>query len=447
MRRASLTWVAVAILAAACGTPPGAQTPPTTAPDTEQPAPGPARCQEVELPAADPTLYRDTPTYVGNEMPVDAVREWAEQYPDFVEVWIDREHNGWVSAGFTDDVADRQAEIAELFPSDGVVAVHLPWTTESLGELEGRVISELGNEIEILGTSVDPLRGYVNVVVPVLDEASLTAIADRFPGERICVDGLEPEDVVAPGPQLEAGDGWRLLLNEDLVGEVYRVGLAWDEASLDALIEQIPGLSDLDPELDVDFQDEVVAWFGAVHGSSCPNIRLDDVVVDGDSVYALIVDIDNEMACTADAIPQTYLVALERSRLPEAPFYLSLDQEPWSERLVVEADLRQPGSTATSDQVTPAPVEPEPQGSGVIIETGYPWEYTVDLSCGFQAIGEINSFHWATDEQIPDSWLTASADLDTVAVEVLLHEGPEPYLEVAYQGETVVYQPTSETGC
>jgi hypothetical protein len=115
--------------------------------------------------------------------------------------------------------------------------------------------------------------------------------------------------------------------------------------------------------------------------------------------------------------------------------------------LVVEADLRQPGSTATSDQVTPAPVEPEPQGSGVIIETGYPWEYTVDLSCGFQAIGEINSFHWATDEQIPDSWLTASADLDTVAVEVLLHEGPEPYLEVAYQGETVVYQPTSETGC
>jgi hypothetical protein len=89
----------------------------------------------------------------------------------------------------------------------------------------------------------------------------------------------------------------------------------------------------------------------------------------------------------------------------------------------------------------------EPEGSGVIIETGYPWDYTVDLSCGFEAIGEINSFHWATDEPIPDVWLGAAAGSDSVVVEVLLSEGPGPTLEVSYRGETVVYEPTHIAGC
>lgn len=465
MRRASLTWAAVAVLAAACGAPPVGDTPPTTAMTPPgSTAPGTStgssptttsaqtaeilpRCNEVHLPAANPSLYRDTPKYVGNEMPVDAVREWAEQYPDFVEIWIDREHNGWVSAGFTGDVADRQAEIEELFSDDGVVAVHLPWTSGSLVDLERRVIEELGTELEILGTSVDALRGFVSVVIPVLDDASLNAIVDRFPGERICVEGLEPENVVAPGPQPESGDGWRLLLNSDQVGDIYRVGLAWDPQSLEALLAGIPGLSDLDPDLDVDFQDEVVVWFGAVHGSSCPNLRLDDVVVNDDLVHAEIVNTDNALACTDDAIPQTYLVAVERSRLPAAPFYLSVDAMPYWERLMIGADLRQPGSTATPEQVKSAPVETQPEGSGLIMETGFPWEYTVDLTCDFEAIGEINFYHWVADGEIPDVWLTASAGLDTVVVEVLLHEGPEPYLEVTYEGETVVYQPTSESGC
>jgi hypothetical protein len=450
MRRSIPVLIVLAMLVVACGVAPEGGADPTSNKEAPSPTTEPGsmilpRCYESALPAADPSLYRDTPKYVGNEMPVDAVREWASQHPDFVDVWIDRDHNGWVAAGFTGDVSDRQAELEEMFPGEGVVAVHLDWTEPDLADLERRISTGLAGVTELLGTSVDPLRGYVNVVIPVLDDESLAAIADRFPSERICVEGLEPENVVPPGPQPETGEGWRLLYEEDEVGDIYRAGLAWDEESLATLLADIPGLVDVD--LDVDFENEVVIWFGAVHGSSCPNLRLDDVVVKGDSVHAEIVNTDNAMACTDDAIPHTYLVGVERSRLPAPPFVLSLDGGPFGDRVRVDADFRDAASTAAPGQVVAAPVVPEPEGSGVIIEAGYPWGYTVDLTCGFEAIGEINSFHWVTEEPIPDAWLEASAGVEDVVVEVLLDEGPEPSPQVTFEGETVVYQPTDDTGC
>ena len=446
----------LAVALAACGVPPvtgpGSTEPvDTTATTTLDPAGlGEeilSRCHETPLPSADLSFYRDTPKYVGNEMPVDEVRRWATGQPGFVDIWIDRDHYGWVAVGFTVNAAERQAEIQELFPDDGVVAVQLDWTPGELVELEDRVHSELDGVVELLGTSVDELRGYVSITVPVLEDEVLATIAGRFPGERICVDGLEPEDVVPAGPQPQEGDGWRLLIDHDEVGFPYEVGIAWDSESLDTLLDSISGLGDVD--FDVDFETEIVIWFGAVHGSSCPNLRLDDVVVDGDTLYAEVVNTDNAMACTSDAIPHTYLVAVEREVLPAAPFHVALSTEPWVERVVVEADLRQPGSTASPDQVFADPDPPgrEPEGSGVIIETGFPWEYTVDLACGFEAIGEINSFHWVTNEEISETWLDAAAGAKTVVVEVLLQEGPEPTLEVTFQGETVAYQPTNDPGC
>lgn len=450
MSRWTLVWSMIGLTVVACGLPPGGgANPSATEPATTTPPIGfgeiVPRCYEAALPAADSSLYRDSPKYVGNEMPVDAVREWASQHPDFVDVWIDRDHNGWVAAGFTGDVAPRQAEIEEMFPGDGVVAVHIDWSESDLVDLEHRVSAELSGVVELLGTSVDPLRGYVNIVIPVLEDERLEAIRQRFPGERICVEGREPEDVVPPGPQPEAGEGWRLLYEEDEAGDVYRVGIAWDVESLAALTGDIPGLGDID--IDVDFDREIVIWFGAVHGSSCPNLRLDDVVVAGDLVHAVIVNTDNALACTDDAVPHTYLVGVDRSRLPAPLFYVSLDGGTIGDRLRVDADLREGGSTAGPEQVTAAPDTPEPQGSGVIIEPGFPWEYTVDVSCGFEAIGEINSFHWVTAKPIPGMWIEAAESADSVVVEVLLHQGPEPTVEVTFLGESVVYEPGEELAC
>lgn len=443
----------LALVVTACGVgadAPSEPDPTTTAPpDTTQPPTGDVilRCDEVSRPTTDPSLYGDTPKYVGNEMPVEEVRNWASRYPEFVDIWIDREHNGWVTAAFSDNVAERQAEIEEEFPGEGVVAVAVDWTQSDLSDLQQQVGEELDGVVEIWGSWIDPVTGYVGLSIDVLSEENLAAIGERLAGERICVEGLEPEDTVPAGPQPQEGAGWRLLVDEQGVGSPFETGLAWDRGSLADLLDRIGGLADVD--LEVDFENEVVIWFGAVYGSSCPNLRLDDVVVDDDLVHATIVNTDNAFACTDDANSHTYLVAVERSKLPEAPFYVSADADAIVGRLLVEADLREPGSTASPDQVGPDPDPPErePEGSGVIIETGFPWEYTVDLACDFASIGEINSYEWAAAETIPDSWVEAAGDSGTVVVEVLLQEGPEPFLEVTFQGETVTYEPADEAGC
>lgn len=447
MRRLA-TLVVAALTVAGCGvTPPddaGATSDPTSTtavpPSTTTPAPissDPIRCDEAPLVSADPSLYRDDPKYVGNEMPVDAVRTWAGQYPEFVDVWIDREHNGWVTAAFTDHVEERQAEIAIEFPEDGVVAVEVQWTSEDLSDLQNRAHSELGDLVQ--GSWTDPLRGYVGLHIDVLSEENLAVISETFPGERICVEGLDPEDVVAPGPQPLEGDGWRLLVDEKGAGAPYSTGIAWDESSLLALTDDIDGLPTID--FDVDFETEVVVYFGAVYSGSCPNIRLDDVVIDDDTVHPLIVNTDNAFVCTADANPHAYLMALDRQVLPAAPFYVQIYPDLDNDRLYVEADLREPGATAQSGEVGPDPNPPGPQPdrSGTIIETGFPWQYEIDLVCGMEWLGEVNSYDWVASTDLPLSWLDATEGVESVVVEIVLNEGDPPFVEVFFEGESVIY--------
>ena len=100
------------------------------------------RCDEVPLIAADPALYRDTPIYVGNEMPVEEIQAWAAGKPGFESIWIDREHLGWITVAFSRDADARQADLAREFPGVGVVAVHVAWTRAELEALQQRVITD-----------------------------------------------------------------------------------------------------------------------------------------------------------------------------------------------------------------------------------------------------------------------------------------------------------------
>jgi hypothetical protein len=405
------------------------------------------RCDEVPLLTADESSYRDTPKYIGNEMPVEEVRRWASRFPDFVDIWIDREHNGWVTVAFTEDVSDRQADIEAEFPGDGVVAVQIELTEEDLIDLQNEVVEGLQGVVEILGAWTDVVRGHVNVQIPVLSEESLTAIAELFGDEPICVEGLPADQFVDPGPQPETGEGWRLIYEQKHAGFPYMTGLAWDPDSFHTLLEDIEGIDEIDA--DVQFENQVVIWFGAVFGSSCPNIRMDDVIVDGDTIYPLIVDTDNSFACTSDANPHTYLVGLDRSRLPEPPFYVQIYPDLDFDRLRVDADLRVRGSTADPGEVgpDPNPPGPEPERSGAIIEIGYPWQYEIDLACGWEWLGEINSYQWVAATSIPDSWTEATQGLSTVTVEVTLNQGDsDPFVEVAFDGQSVIYEIYARTG-
>lgn len=305
------------------------------------------RCPtEMPLVSAPEAWYREEPVYVENEMPVEEIRAWAAQQPGFEDIWIDREHNGWVSVAFSEGAEARQAELQEQFPGVGVVAVPVDWTEAELVALRDEAFEAMRDAGFEAGGSHGVHTGRVEVWVGELVEERLAPLAP-LAGPRLCVVGVEPEDVVRPSPQPESGEGWRLL-GADRTGDAYRTGVAttdeqylalWREAGLDG-----------DPT-GVDFDAEVVIWFGAVYGSGC-EIRMDDVVFDLDRrvVHGDFVIPGVHQGCNGDANPEAYVVAVSRSVLPEAPFDVQLDADDPplgapEERTTVAEDLRSPGAT------------------------------------------------------------------------------------------------------
>ena len=418
------------------------------------------RCDEVPPISADPELYRDTPIYVGNEMPADQVRAWAARHPGFEEIWIDRDRMGWITVAFSADADVRQAELAEAFPGVGVVAVEVDWSMAELEALQRRIGEALGANLQA-GSWISVQQGVVGIGLGVLEPERIEAVAELFGDAPICIDGLDPADVPAAGPQAPDGDGWRLIANQPGAGEPYRTGVAFDEDSY-ARLWMESGVTDPPPP--VDFESEIVIWFGAAYGSSCPDLRLDDVVVDRERaiVHAEIVHTEPAMACTADANPRAYLVALERVRLPVGPFWIQLGAaDPPAgvpeERTIVEVDLSTPGAVAEFDQVHPDQRVPEPRAnvSGGVIEPGFEARYRMSVHCGIEWLGELNSVTWRTEvpagstDHVPLEWEPMVEADEHIELVVLMEAGPIPTLTATANGHSVTYRATADDppGC
>jgi hypothetical protein len=415
---------------------------------------GLARCGEFEVISADSAFYRDEPVYVGNEMPIDDVRAWAADQPGYEDIWIDRDHRGWIAVGFRSDAAERQSELEAEFPGVGVVAVQVEHGQDELVELQRDVFAVMqANGMDPNG-SVSVPSGQVSAYVGVLDETTLEPLAE-FAGRPVCFEGVDPTDAVIDGPQPTAGDGWRLLAVER-TGDSYRTGAATTEDQYAALWAQ-SGVTAARPP--VDFDNEIVIWFGAVYGSGC-EIRMDDVIIDLDRavVHGDFVVPGNPGGCRSDANPEAYLVAVDRARLPRGPFAIQLGAtDPPAgvpeERTLVTVDLSASGSTATDDQIGTDPAlfaavdEGYVIGAGGIIEPGFPASYRLDLQCDFELIGPINGIVWTADtpriSSPPDPAWTDASDADgTVLVEILLTENP-PGLTLTANGHTESYGPAS----
>jgi hypothetical protein len=467
MNRAGLIAAGIAVLAfiTGCSAPPEGgvarsttDVPPSGSPDAGSGTAGRfPRCEDVPAISAPADWYRDSPIYVGNEMPVDAVRAWAERQTGFQDLWIDRQHNGWITVAFSEGAEARQAEIEREFPEDGVVAVDVDWTSADFEDLQERIRAELGRFRVNTSDVID--HGVVSVWLGVLSDERIAALEAGFAGEPLCIEGANPADLPQPGPQALAGDGWRLLIDER-TGNIYRTGVAWDQDSLAALWREIP--LEGEPPV-VDFASEVVIWFGAVHSSSCPNIRLDGVAFDPARrlIHADIVNTDIPGACTADALPRAYVVAVDRDRLPPAPFWIQLTAaDPPAgapeERTVVDADLRVPGSVAASGQVHADPNigAPQVEESGTFVEPDFPRDYRLHVHCGIEWLGVINDITWRTDVPadstgfVPPEWEPLVAD-ESIVVSVLLEAGDPPTITASTNGHEVIYVPTSEPdpGC
>jgi hypothetical protein len=140
------------------------------------------------------------------------------------------------------------------------------------------------------------------------------------------VDGSQTSNIRAEG------DGWRLL-GRFRTNVPYAVRVASDPAELGA--ELLWHGIDAQPQ-DWDPESEVLAFFSEGIGSSCPEVAIGDIVIDRDArlVYGRFIDeIAAQMgstprACTADLVgSQTFVVALERDRLPASPFTVRLEQD------------------------------------------------------------------------------------------------------------------------
>ena len=456
MPRSMAIAVLTAILVAACTGSASEPTTPDGAAQTSIPF-----CADVPPLSAPAEAYRATPIYVANEMPVEEVRAWAVGQPGYEDIWIDREHHGWVAVAFSRDAAARQADLEREFPGVGVVAVPVERTTAELEAIQRRVMEVLPPDVAV-GSGVLVTQNVVMISVGLLTQERMAQVEAAFAGQPVCVEGMDPADAPAPGPQQRAGDGWRLLATEP-TGLPYRTGIAWDAASLEDLWAT-SGVAAPIPA--VDFETEVVIWFGAVYGSSCPDLRLDDVVFDGGRriVHAEIVLAGQPMGCTADANPRAYLVAVQRSMLPAPTFAIQLSAEgpPGGvpeERTLVEADLRVPGSIAAPEQVhaDPALLHPPPQfvQSGDFIEAGFPTQYRFTVHCGTEWLGTLNDVIWRTEvpagavDWIPPAWEQVVAMDESIVVTVLMSPGPDPTVVATANDHEVIYRPATEPapGC
>lgn len=465
MRRITVVVLALTLAAASCGggsttqpsaepsstsSPPETSTTPTSIPIAADEI---AACDTIPRAAAPEDWYRDTPVYVGNEMPIEEVREWAKTQPGFQTIWIDREHNGWITVAFSQSAVDRQADLLQLFPGVGAVAVSVDWNVNALRDLQDRVVRDLRPTLESFSVGVLETQGVVSIGVGRLTDDQRTELTERYAGLPVCLEEPPPGTVPPPGPQPPAGPIWELLAAQKGVGRTYHTQLAWNAESL-AVLWSDAGLDGEVPE--VDFEAHIVIWFGAVFGQGCDNLRLDDVIVDGTLVYAEIVLPDAPVSCAMDANPYAFVVSLDRRALPSGPFAIQLDADgpPGGvpeERTNVDADLSIPGATVEPGQITQGVFEPRDDfvRSGDIIEPGFPAQYRLFVHCGIEWLGELNGVVWFTDEPVPPEWEALVTDAETLDLSILMSEGPSPTVRATAGGVTVIYRPTNEPipGC
>ena len=127
------------------------------------------------------------------------------------------------------------------------------------------------------------------------------------------------------------GDGWNLLAaaraapwsgfpEHPIYGEVID-----RRADLDATLERLSLIAER-PE--VDFGRSVVLRATVINSGSCP-AHLDGMDVADDAIHVR-TSRGFWLACSGDAVPYTFLLAVRRDRLPDVPFDLELSSDDWS---------------------------------------------------------------------------------------------------------------------
>ncbi len=253
---------------------------------------------------------------------VDAINQYGFRFPgQFGGLWLDNAR-GVVTVAFTDDIDVHEAAIAELAPDDAVVEV--VQVEHSYAELVAITdqINALAAELGIEGGGIRTPLNRVSLFLGYIDPDEVQAVSELFDPEMVCIEGTD-EPPAPEGPQPTEGDGWRLLADQT-VGIPYYVSAATGQAGLDRMWSRFEFSGDVPV---VDFENEFVVLFTAAVSGSCPQIRLDDVVTDAQLVYGVFSHPGVEGACTSDANPHSYVVAVERGAIEGDVVTISLEAE------------------------------------------------------------------------------------------------------------------------
>ncbi|MFN2484168.1 MAG: hypothetical protein ABR509_04430 [Candidatus Limnocylindria bacterium] len=139
-----------------------------------------------------------------------------------------------------------------------------------------------------------------------------------------------------PGTQPEAGDGWRLLASRDWRQVAINVrGYTVAAATTDAEYGDLWQSMSIGPPPVVDFTREFVVRFVPAVSSTCPWIAFTGIGVDhaqnlvfgeisGLPATLFVDPLPENFACTTDAVPHAFLVAIDRGQAPSDRFTVRL---------------------------------------------------------------------------------------------------------------------------
>jgi hypothetical protein len=269
---------------------------------------------------------------------------YAETLAGFEALWTNPERDRWIHVGFVGtDVLQRQQQLEQAFPEEGVVAVALDHTARQLTALAAELKPQLPEGMSVYSTNVR--AGTIDIWVgKVTDEhrTLLGSLSDKYP---LCAAGLVGEQIGEPGPQLLAGNGWRYLAEADNnLHQLIRV-VTTDE-DLEDLWDEIEPAARL-PR--IDWYKDVVVAFEIGYSGSCPDTRFEGVIAEGGQLVAVVINPTlleglPPATCTGDYNPRIYVVSVARDQLPPPPFVVKSGPEVEQE-VIANVDLREPGTT------------------------------------------------------------------------------------------------------
>ena len=234
---------------------------------------------------------------------------------EWAGVWIDHT-DGTMTAAFTGQLNVHRRALAERIPKRRAwKLIGADHSLITLQRLQERALRELqAGDLPWVGTSINVIGNHVEVQFGVLDDRARAFMTEHFMSDDpVCAGGPDPSELIPEGPQPQSGPGWRLLVDE-AGGEALNTSAALNKRQYRRLWWRLDLQGKRAP---VDFTREIVLHFAPGVSSTCPEIRLDELVIKKKRVYPLIVMPGPHRACTSDATPYTYLLAVERDALPE----------------------------------------------------------------------------------------------------------------------------------